>query len=203
MRRAELIARLEGIPPFAHPRPELEQVVTPSEAAATLLLEAERIDGLDGRSVVDLGCGTGRLAIGAAMLGARPVTGIDVDPAVVEAARGAAQRAAVEARFEVADVRGVQGPVDLVLMNPPFGAQRRRADRPFWDRALALARRSIYAFALEESRTFIARRTVAAKAHVLDVTPVPWVLPRTFPHHTRRGVALGVDLWAIRTDEAR
>jgi putative methylase len=203
VRRAELIARLERIPPFARPQAELEQVVTPSEAAATLLLEAEQIDGVGGRSVLDLGCGTGRLAIGAALLGAAPVVGVDVDPGAVQLARRAAAREGLDATFETSDVRKVTRPADLVVMNPPFGAQRRHADRPFWERALTLAGRSVYAFALGDSRTFIARQTVAAGAHVLDVTPVPWVLPRTFAHHRRKGVALSVDLWAIRTSETK
>ncbi len=201
MRRSELLAALETVPPFAAPRADLEQVVTPSEAAASLLLAAERIDGLAGRSVLDLGCGTGRLAIGAALLGAAPVRGRDLDRGAIDRAREAAEAAGASVSFEVGDVRTAAGRTELVVMNPPFGAQRRHADRPFWDRALALAERSVYAFAAEESRTFIARQAVARGAHVLDVTPVPWVLPRTFPHHTRRGVAIGVDLWAIRTSE--
>jgi putative methylase len=201
VRRSELLAKLEKVPAFLAPRADLEQVVTPSDAAASLLLAAERLDGLGGRSVLDLGCGTGRLAIGAALLGAAPVRGRDLDPGAIDRARDAARAAGASVSFEVGDVRTAREPAELVVMNPPFGAQRRHADRPFWERALTLAERTVYAFAAAESRTFIARQAVARGAHILDVTPVPWVLPRTFPHHTRRGVALGVDLWAIRTSE--
>jgi len=199
VRRSELVRRLERVPPFADPRAELEQVTTPAEAAATLLEAAERWDGLAGRSVLDLGCGTGRLAIGAAILGAAPVVGVDADPAAVEVAREAARAAGVEVSFEAGEVAPDRSPADLVVMNPPFGAQRRHADRPFWEAALGLARRSVYAFGLAASRTFIARRAVARGARVVEVVPVPWVLGRTFPHHRRRRVELAVDLWAIRT----
>ncbi len=72
MRRGELVRLLQRVPELADPRPELEQVSSPAEAAATLLATADRLDGLAGRSVLDLGCGTGRLAIGAAALGASP-----------------------------------------------------------------------------------------------------------------------------------
>ena len=68
MRRSELVHRIEAVPPFSAPRPELEQLVAPAEAAATLLDAAARIAGLKGTAVTDLGCGTGRLAIGAALL---------------------------------------------------------------------------------------------------------------------------------------
>jgi len=200
VRRSELLRALERIPPFAHPDAALEQVITPSEAAATLLASADRFDGISGRSVLDLGCGTGRLAIGAALLGASPVLGIDVDEGAIDRARSAAADAGVAVEFEVAEVAATSGRADLVVMNPPFGAQSPHADRPFWDRALALAKRSVYAFSLSESRTFIARRAVERGAQVLAVEPVPWALPRTFPHHARRRVPLDVDLWALRTE---
>jgi putative methylase len=201
VRRAELVRLLERVPPFPGPRADLEQVAAPAEAAATLLARAERWDGLAGRSVVDLGCGTGRLAIGAAALGAGPVFGIDVDPAAVDVARRAAALAGVAVTFEVGPVGSTAHAAEIVVMNPPFGAQRRHADRPFWDAAFALAHRSVYAFSLAVSRTFIARRTVARGAQVLEVVPVRWLLERSFPHHRRSRVGLDVDLWAIRTGE--
>jgi putative methylase len=200
MRRSELVRAIERVPPPAHPRADLEQVATPAEAAADLLLAAVRLDGVEGRSVLDLGSGTGRLAIGAALLGAASVVGIEADPALVEVARAAAESAGVRVEFWPTDVSAWQRPAELVVMNPPFGAQRRHADRVFWDRALVLAKRSVHAFALADSRTFIARRVVARRAQVLETQPVAWELPRTFPHHTRRRVPLPVDRWAIRTE---
>ena len=69
MRRSELVRALERVAVPAAPRAELEQVVTPPERAADLLEATSSVGGLVGRSVVDLGSGTGRLAIGAALLG--------------------------------------------------------------------------------------------------------------------------------------
>jgi ribosomal protein L11 methyltransferase len=45
-----------------------------------------------GHSVLDYGCGSGILAIGAALLGAGPVLAVDIDPAAVRATRDNAQR---------------------------------------------------------------------------------------------------------------
>jgi putative methylase len=199
VRRSELVRYLEAVPPFGRPRADLEQVVTPSEAAAELLESAQWHDGLEGRAVTDLGSGTGRLAIGAALLGATPVVGVERDDAAVALAETAARAAGVRVEFVVGDVVDWDRPSDLVLMNPPFGAQRRHADRPFWDAGFRLARRSVYAFALADSRTFIARRAVARGARIVETHPVEWTLARTFPHHTHARVALSVDLWAIAT----
>ncbi len=201
-RHAELVRALESVPAFAHGRPELEQVATPSEAAALLLETAQARDDLVRRRVVDLGSGTGRLAIGAALLGAH-VTALEVDPAAVALARRAASNLGVEISWKERGVEGFRESADTVLMNPPFGAQHKGADRPFWDAALSLAERAVYAFSLSQSRTFIARRAVERGAYVETTLPVRWELPRLFPHHRRDRVPLTVDLWVIRTKGAR
>lgn len=53
--------------------------------------------------VLDYGCGTGILAIGASKLGAGRVTGTDIDPQAVEAARDNATRNDVRADFHLPD----------------------------------------------------------------------------------------------------
>ncbi len=177
-------------------------MVTPPEAAAELLFEALARGDLKDRSVLDLGSGTGRLALGAALLGARKVVGVEQDSDAVRVAHENSVRLGVECRW-------VEGPVDAwsetaetVVMNPPFGAQRKHADAPFWDRAFTLAERAIYAFSLAESRTFIARQAVARAARIEATRPIRWELPATFPHHRKPRVSLSVDLWVLRTENA-
>ena len=200
MQREELVRRIQAVPAPSDPSAPLEQVVTPAEAAANLLTNLDRRFALAGRSVLDLGCGTGRLAIGAALLGASPVVGVDVDARLVLSARAAARAAQAPVEFHVSDVVEWSRPADIVVMNAPFGAQRRHADRPFWDRAFALAGIAIGAFASRASRTFIARLALDRGAHVIEVEPVPWNLPRTFPHHRAAKVPLAVDRWVLATE---
>lgn len=52
-----------------------------------------------GQSVLDYGCGSGILAIGARLLGASRVTGVDVDPNAIRASRENAAANGVEADF--------------------------------------------------------------------------------------------------------
>jgi putative methylase len=197
VRRSELVralARLEG---FDRPRADLEQLATPPELAAEMLGEAHARGDLAGRSVLDLGSGTGILAIGAAWLGARPVIGIERDAAAVRIAEASAARAGVEVEWRAVDVGACAERADTVLMNPPFGAQRRHADRPFWEAAFRCARGRIYAFSLAASRTFIARRGVEHAASILTTRPVRWVLPASLPHHRKPAAEIPVDLWVF------
>src|SRR5207302_93916 len=76
-----------------------------------------------GRSVVDLGCGNGVLAIAAKLSGAARVLGVDADLESIEVSRRNAEHSEVEVEWDVADVSSVHEPFDTVLMNPPFGAQ--------------------------------------------------------------------------------
>ena len=76
------------------------------------------LDGLDlnGKTVIDFGCGSGILAIAAARLGAGPVAGVDIDPQAVEAARANAERNGVAALF-ADSAEPVAGEYDVVVAN--------------------------------------------------------------------------------------
>ncbi|MGI0052651.1 MAG: METTL5 family protein [Thermoplasmata archaeon] len=197
MRRSSLVRILAGLEPLVDPDPAREQVSTPPEAAAELLALAVARDDLVGRIVADLGCGTGTLALGAALCGAREVTGIDADGRALAVARRNAERLHLDFAPASGEVESFGGRADTVVMNPPFGAQRRGADRPFWATADRVARGSIYGFALADSRSFIARWAVGRFRPITETRPIRWALPAIFPHHRRKSARLAVDLWAL------
>ena len=58
-----------------------------------------------GKTVCDLGCGTGVLAIGASLLGADGVKGVDSDPGAVRIAMENADLLNTRVEFVVADVK--------------------------------------------------------------------------------------------------
>ena len=136
MKKKELERALQRVTPHTRPRPDLEQYSTPATIAADMLYTAHTFGDIEGREVVDLGCGSGILSIGAALLGAERVTGIDVDPQAIDDARRNVEEAGVKVELLNTDIRDADLRADTVIMNPPFGAQRRNADRPFLETAL-------------------------------------------------------------------
>lgn len=74
-----------------------------------------------GGSFVDLGCGSGVLAILAGLLGFAPLTAVDVQPASVDATRVNAARAGVDVRVAEADLSGEPAPpaASFVANVPP------------------------------------------------------------------------------------
>jgi ribosomal protein L11 methyltransferase len=72
-----------------------------------------------GQRVLDLGTGSGILAIAAAKMGSGPILAIDKDPIAVEAARANIRRNRLSARIEVrvGTLEPGMGPYDLILAN--------------------------------------------------------------------------------------
>ncbi len=102
----------------AHPTVEEDAVFFGPDTYRFLALLGREVRGA--RRAVDVGCGTG--AGGLSLAGrAREIVLSDVSPRALRFARVNAAIAQVEAECIASDVlAGVQGPVDLVVANPPY-----------------------------------------------------------------------------------
>ena len=84
------------------------------------LLEAVGASRLEGRTVLDLGCGTGDLALATLARGAAKATGVDLGPGAIKEARSLAGERLVSDRstFSVGDAATVHlDPHDVVFLN--------------------------------------------------------------------------------------
>jgi ribosomal protein L11 methyltransferase len=71
-----------------------------------------------GKTVLDIGCGSGILAVAAMLLGAKSAAGIDIDEVAVQSARENAARNDVAADFGLGDLtHGVSGTYDIIFAN--------------------------------------------------------------------------------------
>lgn len=91
-------------------------------AHATTRLCVELLVGLERGSLLDVGCGSGVLAIAAAHLGFDPVTAVDSDPVAVEVTRVNAAANAVAVRVLLADALTARLPAaDVAVANIALG----------------------------------------------------------------------------------
>jgi ribosomal protein L11 methyltransferase len=92
---------------------------TGSHASTRLALEALEDEALEGRRVLDVGTGSGILALAAAALGARVAVGLDVDPDAVFVARENCSRHAFGSRVRLfaGPAAACAGEFDLVVAN--------------------------------------------------------------------------------------
>ena len=98
-----------GPPWEAPPAGTIPVVVDPGRAFgtgahATTRLCLELLLDLPRTSLLDVGCGSGVLAVAAARLGFHPVMAFDVDPVAIEATRGNAEANGVEIAATLGDV---------------------------------------------------------------------------------------------------
>lgn len=197
VRKRDLEIALSRIPPHPSPKAYLEQYTIPPEVAAEMLyIAAYTYDDIVGKRVVDLGCGTGRLAIGAALLGAEEVVGVDLDEAAVRTAYESAKELGVgkKASWVIGDIEAIRGGFDTVLQNPPFGVQRRAADRAFLSKALNVGSR-IYSLHKGGNRKFIERFIEERGGRVTDVIPLELSIPHVFEFHSKRKHVVKVELY--------
>jgi putative methylase len=201
VRKRDLERVLSQIETNPLPKAYLEQYTTPSTLAAEVLyLAAYVYDDIIGKTVVELGCGTGRMAIGAGLLGAKEVFGVEVDQVAVRVAQKNAKKLKIEEKVNliVADIDVVKGAFDTTLQNPPFGVQRKRADRRFLSKSLEVSK-AIYSFhkSGESNRRFIKRFIEEHRGKITNIFPVTMEIPRMFKFHTKKKKSIQVDLYRI------
>ena len=204
VRRLDLERALQSVGIHPSPKASLEQYTIPVDVASEMLfLSAYVHDDIVGKIVADLGCGTGRLAIGAASLGARQSVGVDIDKPSVKLAKDSSMRLNLQGRTDwiVGDISVLHARFDTILQNPPFGVQKKRADRKFLVTAIELGSR-VYSLHKggDSNRAFIKSLIEKHGARVTGIYSMKLNIPRLFKFHTKPKHEVNVDLYRIETE---
>ncbi|NYB52733.1 MAG: methyltransferase [Methanobacteriaceae archaeon] len=187
LKQRHLEMALQAIPPHPDPDPDLEQYHTPALIAADVVWNATSLGDIRGMKVADLGCGTGVLALGAALMGACEVVGVDVDGAALQVAQKEAERLKVQdkCRFIHVDIEDFHQEADTVIQNPPFGAQKanwKKGDRKFLEKALEISP-VVYSFHLAKTEEFLKQMVNAMGGVITHRFYYEFPLPRIYKFH--------------------
>jgi len=198
VRKRELERRLSDLDTFEDPQVALEQYPTAGPLAAHLVHFAAMQGDLQ-RRVLDLGAGTGLLALGAALAGG-DVVGVEIDADALAIARRNAGRLGVDVEWIRADVEQLPVRADhaTVLSNPPFGAQdgRRGADRAFLAAAARVAAASCTIHNAGSSE-FVESFAADNGGTVTHAFRAETTLPRQFEFHERDSERLEVEVFRV------
>ena len=221
IRKLNLELFLSQIKPQPSPKASLEQYTVSEHVAATMLyFAAYANDDIIGKKILELGCGTGRLGLAAAFLGAQFVVGVDIDKSTIKVATENLEKTGLKAKVHwvAGDINAVNGKFDTVLQNPPFGVQTRAADRKFLEKALQ-ASRVIYSL---HNHPCVDRQLIkmlkANAGRLLQVSPSPFIekfvedhggkveavyavlmaIPHMFDFHTKAKHDFVIDLYRIK-----
>ncbi|MFA4701921.1 METTL5 family protein [Pyrococcus kukulkanii] len=204
MRKKELAIILSKLKGFRNPKPWLEQYRTPGNAASELLWLAYSLGDIEGKVVADLGAGTGVLTLGALLLGAKKVYAVEVDPEAIEVLKENVEDFD-NVEVIVGDVSEFSEKVDTVVMNPPFGSQRKHADRPFLLKAFEVSE-VVYSIHLAkpEVRKFIERFSQENNFVISHKVTTEIEIPAQFFFHRKRLERIKVDIYRfIRASQER
>lgn len=186
--RRTLARQLEAVTDFDDPTASLEQYLTPAELAAHIIHLAALRGDIDDQPVIDLGTGTGMLAIGATLAGSARVLGVDIDPNALARARENERRIAPESSIDWVRADATRAPLSVseatVLANPPFGAQHghRHADRAFLETTAAIGNVS-YTIHNSGSLDFLESFAADADGAITDAFHSTIDLEHRFPFH--------------------
>ena len=200
--RRDVERALEAVDDFEAPDVSHEQYLTPPPLAAHLCHLAWMSGDLEDRVVVDLGTGTGTLALGARFYDPTTVVGIDVDGDALAIARTNERRL-----FDRPSIQWILGDATsaplavhdaTVLANPPFGAQasNRHADRAFLDTASNLGAVS-YTVHNAGSASFVESFVDDADGHLTHAFESEIRVDRRFAFHTESSVTLAVEVFRV------
>ena len=219
IRKLDLALFLSKIAPQSSPQAHLEQYTISEAIASTMLyIAAYANNDIIGKTVLDLGCGTGRLALGASYLGAKNVVGVDVARLAIKTAveNSLKNSLAENVQWIIGDVSAIVGRFDTVLQNPPFGVQTREADRAFLAKALEVGN-SVYSLHNHPQTDKQLIKKLKASEGFLQISPSPFLerfvaqhngvvkavyamlmtIPRMFDFHTKLKHDFVVDLYVI------
>ncbi|NWF94887.1 MAG: 50S ribosomal protein L11 methyltransferase [Candidatus Thorarchaeota archaeon] len=206
MRLKELEMALQSLERTHELDVSLEQYPTPAGTVASVLFAAQMEHGdITGRTVCDLGCGDGIFAIGAALLGAKFVIGVDVQSKALKVSRRNAELLSKEDTTDwvLGDVSALElrFPVDTVVMNPPFGVQKRGADVAFLRKALAISSvtYSLH-LASDKNRAFLKDTVKDLGGTITQVENFQFQMSRLYEFHKKQTHQVSVDLYRICTN---
>ncbi|MDS0276803.1 METTL5 family protein [Halomicroarcula sp. S1AR25-4] len=204
--KSALAQQLGVVAGFDNPLASLEQYRTPPDLAAHLVHTADLQGDIQDRTVVDLGCGTGMLALGAALRGPDTVVGLDIDPAPLSTARDNERKVGSTTSVSWVRADATQAPLcppedTTVVMNPPFGAQsgNEHADREFLATAAEVAAVS-YSVHNEGSQAFVESFAADNGGEVTHAFETAFDLPKQFDFHDEDYRTITAEVYRIRWD---
>ena len=189
---------LENIIKFQNPKVNFEQYQTPTNIASLICYIAYMDGNIFGKNVLDLGCGTGILSIGSSILGAKNIIGIDIDINAINIAYKNSHHLKQKINFFCMNVKDINksmfNNIDTVIMNPPFGSQRKGADRPFLKKALEIGN-VIYTIHNKGSYNFIKKFIEPSK--IIFSYKSKLIINKTFFFHNKNKKEIDIEIYKI------
>lgn len=207
--RRELAIFLSNLKTFENPNQRLEQYSSDGDSAATLLWQAFLDDNIEDKYVVDLGCGTGILGIGALILGAKHVEFVDIDASIYPILKQNFEMMLdtweinIDGKWTFTNANVANCPVEkddvhrentTIISNPPFGTRVKHADKMFLEAGLNRGKH-IYSMHKTSTSQFVKAFAMTNNLKNLWEQPISFQLKNTMPGHTKKMERIEVTIY--------
>ena len=201
--KRELEGQLAVVAGFEDPQAALEQYPTPPALAAHVIHLADLHDDIEGRTVLDLGTGTGMLTLGAALRGPARVIAVELDDGPLATAVENRRRVGTRTPIHWLQADATRLPLSIpepvtVVMNPPFGAQNGQAgaDRDFLSAVGDMASVS-YSVHNAGSKGFIEAFAADNGGEVTHAFSAAFAVDNQFEHHDEERSEIDTEVYRI------
>lgn len=213
IKKIELISIIQETKGFLSPQIELEQYCIDAQSAVDIIYFAG-VENNDIRNqlVIDLGAGTGRLSIASAYLQAFYILSVDIDINALRVLKTNINTLGLENiifpicsdvnHFEIERQLFPKNIHITTIENPPFGVQKRTADRYFLQKAFSfsdvvysihLANQKVHDFLLTYIKRFDWR--------IDYVFPFQLKLNKAYEFHTKKTKSVDVNIYKFKRND--
>ncbi len=205
--KKEMIFRIQNTDTFSTPNVELEQYCINASCAVDIIFFAGfEFNDIKHRIIIDLGTGTGRLSIASSFFHPIYILSVDIDLSALLILKKNILNLQLEHlifpicadvnNFEISKLHLPKNLKITSIMNPPFGVQKRTADRIFLKRAFTFSD-VIYSIHLahNEVHNFISSFIRKYNWKIDYVLPFKMVLEKTFEFHQYKKKKIDVNLY--------
>ena len=211
--KKQLISIIQNTESFTTPKVELEQYCIDALSAVDIIYFAGfEFNDINNKLVIDLGSGTGRLSIASAFLKPSMVLSVDIDLLALNILKENIFRLGLENVIlplcnDVNYLEFSKEPLFsnlkiTTIMNPPFGVQKRTADRIFLEKAFSISD-VVYSIHLagEKVFNFISKFCEKYNWHIDNFFPYEMILERSFQFHTKKVKSIDVNIFRFVKNE--
>ena len=178
-----------------------EQYTTPGDIAAEIALFAYHRGDIEGKTVIDLGSGTGRLGIASLLLGSKKTYFVEKDKRAVEILIDNLKTLTLKTNQILGEYEITEGDALLVLLrgdtiiqNPPFGTKKRKMDTKFLKKAFEIGN-VVYSLHKKGNYDFIRNFALENGFELVEMEDLNFPIKAMFEVHKKRKVIIEVELY--------
>ena len=201
VRKKQLEIFLSNLREMEDPDMFEEQYTTPGNIASEIVLFAYHRGDIEGKTVVDLGAGTGRLGIASLLLGAKKVYFVEKDKRAIAILNDNLKTLTLKSdeilgEYEIkdGDVLDVLLRGDTIIQNPPFGTKKRKMDTNFLKKAFEIGD-VVYSLHKKGNYDYIRNVALENGFELVEMQKYNFPIKAMFEVHKKRKVLIEVELY--------